>query len=175
MPISLVDIQPPDETLLVEMLFLALHVPPGYPPFSREILREPEIARYAAKWGRPGDEGVFAREGDKTLGAAWMRLWPEPAQAGYGFIAPDIPELSMAVLPERRHQGIGTALLGEMIARAGLRHPALSLSVSSTNPAVHLYQRFGFQITAKTPDPHGFSYTMIKRFRQAVEGDARGR
>jgi ribosomal-protein-alanine N-acetyltransferase len=44
------------------------------------------------------------------IGAAWLRLWSKDEQ-GYGFVDVHTPELSMAVRPEFRGQGIGTLLL----------------------------------------------------------------
>jgi ribosomal protein S18 acetylase RimI-like enzyme len=74
-----------------------------------------------------------------------MRLFPA-TQPGYGYISADIPELSVALLPEYRGQGIGTDLLNHLIEEARQVYPALSLSVSPENPAAHLYERFGFEV-----------------------------
>jgi ribosomal protein S18 acetylase RimI-like enzyme len=108
-------------------------------------LREPHIALYIAGWGRTGDTGVLAEDerGD-PIGAAWFRFF-DHEQHGFGFVAPNVPELTIAVRRTGRGQGVGTALLNELILRArtaGVR--ALSLSVEEDNPAVRLYQRVGF-------------------------------
>ena len=44
--IRLVPIKDSDEPFLWEMLYQALYVPEGQPPFPRDILREPDIACY---------------------------------------------------------------------------------------------------------------------------------
>jgi ribosomal protein S18 acetylase RimI-like enzyme len=49
-------------------------------------------------------------------------------------------------LPEYRGQGIGTALLEQMLEAARKLYPAISLSVSPNNQALRLYQRMGFEI-----------------------------
>ena len=49
-----------DEQFLWEMLYAALHVPEGQPPFSREVVNEPGIARYVLHWGKGGDTGFVA-------------------------------------------------------------------------------------------------------------------
>jgi ribosomal protein S18 acetylase RimI-like enzyme len=108
---------------------------PRFPPLD-EALARPEIARYVDGWGRAGDVGVVAH-GD--VGAAWVRLFTDDDH-GYGFVAADIPELSIGVAKEARGRGVGTALLEELLTRVG----NVSLSVETDNPAVRLYERLGF-------------------------------
>ena len=110
-----------------------------------DVLREPHIALYIDGWGRDGDTGVVAEDerGD-AIGAAWFRFF-EATEHGFGFVAPDVPELTVAVRRDARGQGVGTALLKALLVRARaapLR--ALSLSVEEDNRAVRLYQRLGF-------------------------------
>src|SRR3954463_4545248 len=93
-------------------------------------LTMPSIRKYLAGWGRAGDGGVvaFDKHGG-GLGAAWYRLFP-PDDPAYGFVAPDIPELSMGVVERERGKGVGRALLKALLVRAredGYR--AISLSV----------------------------------------------
>jgi GNAT superfamily N-acetyltransferase len=136
---------PADEALLRDYLYLALFVPPDQPAWPRAVIEQPDIARYVAGWGRAGDRGVLACEeqSGRDQGAAWLRLWP-PGEAGYAFVDHATPELSMAVRPECRGQGIGTALLRRLLAEADGHHSAVSLSVSDGNPAGRLYAREGF-------------------------------
>lgn len=111
-------------------------------PSLDEALALREIARYIDEWGRDGDLGVIA---DGDAGAAWIRLFTEDDH-GYGFVAPDVPELSIGVMAEERGRGVGTALLDELLVRAAAAgHRAVSLSVETDNPAVRLYERFGFE------------------------------
>ena len=49
-----------DESLLWEMLYQALYVPPGRAPFARSILADADIACYVQGWGRKGDWGLLA-------------------------------------------------------------------------------------------------------------------
>lgn len=132
-----------DQAVLWDMLYLALFVAPGAPPFPRAILHEPMIARYAAGWGRAGDHGLLALAGDLPVGAAWVRLFTVE-EPGYGFLGAGIPELTIAVLPAYRGRGIGGRLLERLLADLGGRFPAVSLSVVDINPACRLYERFGF-------------------------------
>jgi GNAT superfamily N-acetyltransferase len=121
----------------------------------------PDISKYLDGWGRPGDAGVVAiGENGRPLGAAWYRLFPtdEPA---YGYVASDIPELSIGVVEHERGKGVGRVLLEALLARAqddGYR--GISLSVDRQNPAFRLYERVGFR-DAEVSDPADSSVTMI--------------
>ena len=115
------------------------------PPIA-EALAEPELARYLEEFGRSGDFGVMALDlqSSEPQGAAWWRLFPRNAP-GFGFVDDRTPEISIAVVPELRGGGVGTELLRSLIAEAGRQNiKQLSLSVERDNPALRLYERFGF-------------------------------
>jgi ribosomal protein S18 acetylase RimI-like enzyme len=139
-----------DEPFLWEMLYQAIHVRDGQSPPPRDVVRLPELARYVEGWGRAGDRGFLASDAlsGQPLGAAWLRLLTGDYK-GYGYIDDDTPELSIAVLPEHRGHGIGTQLLSYLLAsvRGQL---SVSLSVSADNPALRLYQSFGFAVMRKS-------------------------
>jgi GNAT superfamily N-acetyltransferase len=149
--INLRPILPIDEPFLWEMLFLALYVPEGRPACSREILNDPDIACYVQGWGRPGDWGLLARDGDKAIGAIWLRLWSGD-EKGYGFISPTIPELSIALQPEYRDKGLGTRMIRTVISMAQEQYIGLSLSVVEMSPARQLYERLGFRKVGQVLD-----------------------
>jgi ribosomal protein S18 acetylase RimI-like enzyme len=151
-----------DESFLWEMLYYALYVPPRQEPFPKEIIHTPEIALYVSGWGRAHDKGFVATDNrsGQAIGAVWMRLFPA-MQPGYGYISADIPELSIALLPEYRGRGIGTDLLKHLLNKARHNYQALSLSVSPDNPAAHLYERLGFEVINR----QAASLTMKKNLR----------
>jgi ribosomal protein S18 acetylase RimI-like enzyme len=151
-------LEPADAPLLAAYLRLSIFARPGDAPPPDDIVERQEIACYIEGWGRYGDDGVLAveepsRRGDRILGAdvgaAWLRLWPGP-DTGYGFVDRATPELAIAVRPQQRGRGIGTCLLDALLDRAAARYAAVSLSVSLDNPAVALYQRFGFRAIAES-------------------------
>ena len=152
---------PADEPFLWEMLYQAIYVPAGSRPPERDIVYHPELARYVRDWGRPDDRGFIAIEPttNRPVGAVWLRLLTKENQ-GYGYVDDTTPELSIAVLPEYRGQGIGTRLLTHLIELAQTRYAAISLSVSPNNPALRLYQRLGFAEVGRCET----SLTMIKVF-----------
>ncbi len=151
-----------DEDFLWEILYQAIYVGPNEEAPPPSVLEEPEIARYLVDWGRDYDQGWIAEVADsgETLGAAWLRLWKDESESGYGFYAPDYPELTIALLPKARGQGIGTALMERLIEDARKIHPGVSLSVANESPARHLYERLGFQVVSK--DDH--SIIMVLTF-----------
>jgi ribosomal protein S18 acetylase RimI-like enzyme len=145
-----------DAAFLAEMLYEAVNwLDDGAEerPALEDVLAVPENARYVQDWGRPDDVALYALDRrDEPVGAAWYRTF-SAAAPGYGYVADDIPELSIAVYPEFRGLHVGTLLLGALVARAERdRVRALSLSVSRENPARRLYARLGFEVVGETDD-----------------------
>jgi ribosomal protein S18 acetylase RimI-like enzyme len=126
-------------------------------PTAEQVMADPRYARYLAGWPRQGDYGLVAEQ-QGPAGAAWYRTYTE-ANHGYGFVAEDVPELSIAVIASRRREGIGRRLLINLVEASvaqGCR--ALSLSVAENNPARGLYESAGFVLVEK----HGHSSTMVR-------------
>lgn len=139
------------------------------PPLA-EVLADPHVALYVRGWGRPGDDGVLAESGGEPVGACWQRLFTEDAH-GWGYVAPDVPELSLAVAPRWRRRGIGRRLLSEAVARArGLGHAGVSLSVMPENPARALYESLGFRRVAVVDG----SWTMLLSLADEPQTPAAG-
>lgn len=118
----------------------------GSPRFTHEeVTTNPNISRYLDGWPQKGDFGVVAETAAGTsIGGAWCRSLSAD-NPGYGFVAEDIPELTIGVLPEFRGIGAGTALMTSLIAAGRSRGlTAISLSVEDGNRARALYERMGF-------------------------------
>nr|WP_246223734.1 N-acetyltransferase [Pseudarthrobacter psychrotolerans] len=111
-----------------------------------QFMSTPELSHYLDGWPRAGDFGVVAETAEGTpVGAAWCRTFAVD-DAGYGFVATDIPELTIGVLAGNRGTGVGTALMEGLIGQGstrGLR--GISLSVEDGNRARLLYERLGFR------------------------------
>ncbi|WP_186293180.1 GNAT family N-acetyltransferase [Brevibacterium aurantiacum] len=104
----------------------------------------------------------------EIIGLAWLRLaafdavieksTDTTAEAGsrftgYGWVAGDIPELSLAVLPDHQSQGIGGMLLDVVCTLAKMSgFPAVSLSVEDGNGAARLYHDRGFVTVGRNGD-----------------------
>ena len=125
-------------------------------PFLRDMLRHAYYARwgseadvplerYVAGWGRPGDSAFVAIDEFQPVGAAWYRLF-EQDEPGYGFVDPQTPELTIAIVPSRRGKGLGRDLLTKLLEQAREDgYSEVSLSVEPDNPAIRLYEQHGFE------------------------------
>ena len=119
----------------------------------QQVLAEPRLAHYVTGWPRPTDFGIVAvddgpnargRDDGEVLGAAWCRLF-DATDPGYGYLADDVPEVTVGVAPAHRGRGVGSALLAALIRQARARgHQVISLSVEDGNRARILYERTGF-------------------------------
>ncbi|GEB55095.1 GNAT family N-acetyltransferase [Streptomyces gardneri] len=129
---------------------------------AEELAADPHAARYVDGWPRGGDFGVVAEtDAGEPIGAAWARFLPED-RPGYGFVAADVPELTLGVLSAHRRRGHGRTLM-EALIRAAAEQPRpvarLSLSVEDGNPAAYLYTSLGFVRAGR----QGGSDTMVLR------------
>jgi ribosomal protein S18 acetylase RimI-like enzyme len=135
-----------DIPFLREMLVEAAYWRPGQErPSLEEGLARPDLVYLLADWGREGDTAVIAvTEDDEPVGAAWYRFWWDEKHS-YGYIAPEIPELAIAIKAGFRGLGIGSQLMTALLKAAttqGIKK--VSLSVEMDNPAVSFYQQHGF-------------------------------
>jgi GNAT superfamily N-acetyltransferase len=127
--------------------------------FLRDMLRHAYHARlnadpdrpayhYVANWGRPGDAGVIAFEGLSPYGVAWYRLFPKD-DPGFGWVDEQTPELTIAVVPSKRRQGVGDELLEAALEQARREgHPAVS--VSAERRLLPFWERHGFVPVCET-------------------------
>ncbi|MGI5957915.1 MAG: GNAT family N-acetyltransferase [Massiliimalia sp.] len=135
-------------SLLRTFLYEAIFQPETGEKLPKDIVDTPELKIYVEDFGRPGDVGFLAWCGGRAVGAAWARK-----MRGYGFVAENIPECSVSVLPEYRGKGIGTALLKCLLGELQNQQvPGVSLSVQKQNPAVSLYERLGFCAVREEPE-----------------------
>src|SRR5438093_9415524 len=132
-----------DEPILWETLYQGLQTTKGEAAPSRDIVRRPEFARYVEGWGRAGDTGFVAydaKQKDELLGAVWLRI-----PIAHASEAESTPELAFVVKPDHRRHGIGAALLTQLV-KTTPEQSMISIRASANNPAVRLYERFGFKI-----------------------------
>jgi len=149
-----------DSEFLTDMLVAVVNWSPEWRPRSRRrVLAVPATAHYIAGWPRDTDLGVIAEADAVPVGAAWVRFFTAE-DPGYGFVAPDVPELTVGVAAAWRGRGVGRSLLRAAAARAaaaGIRR--VSLSVERKNFARGLYLSEGY-VVADSSDPQ--SDTMVK-------------
>jgi len=116
---------------------------------------DPTFQKYLAGFPRDTDLGFIAEREGQDAGAVWSRYFTA-ADPGYGFVAEDIPELSIGVVAGRRGEGIGRALLNAMLAASPV---SLSLSVEDGNPAEELYRKSGFVAVGRVGNATTMLYT----------------
>jgi GNAT superfamily N-acetyltransferase len=151
-----------DAPFLAEMLVEAFDWTGSRSRSRVELLADPVVNRYVRGWRRPGDGGVVAADDHGVpLGACWYRVLAK-RDAGYGWVGPGVPELTLGVRPIHRAQGVGRALLAAACAQAARAgHQRISLSVERANFAQRLYLSEGFVVLGSGAD----SDTMVKTLR----------
>ncbi|MBR5655861.1 MAG: GNAT family N-acetyltransferase [Prevotella sp.] len=156
MQYSIREIRAEEIPLLDDFLYEAIYIPPGTPAPPRSILQEEALQVYVRDFGQKPDDKCLVAEADGTVvGAVWTRIMHD-----YGHVDDHTPSLAIALYPDYRGQGIGTALMTRMLEwlrQSGYQQ--VSLSVQKDNRAVLLYQRVGFQ----TILDHDSEYLMICR------------
>ena len=142
-------LEPPEYGLLDEFLYQAIFVPPGQTPPDRAIIARPEIQIYVRDFGQGVVDCCMAAVVDeRVVGAAWARVMND-----YGHLDDETPSLAIALLPEHRGGGIGTALMTALLER--LRRDdwkRVSLSVKGAVFAANLYGRLGFRVAVSRDD-----------------------
>jgi len=70
----------------------------------------------------------------------------------------EIRLMDIALVPEHRNRGVGTALLRELFAESASSGKPITIHVEKYNPAMRLYERLGF-----TPSADRGVYLLLKR------------
>ena len=129
--------------VLEDFLYEAIFLPEGVEPPPRSILDDPALQVYIEDFGKqPDDVCLGAEVGGKIVGAVWTRIMND-----YGHIDDATPSLAISLYPAFRKQGIGTALMQEMLRKlADLGYAKVSLSVQKANYAMRMYRKLGFVV-----------------------------
>ncbi|MCW2528499.1 MAG: GCN5-related protein N-acetyltransferase [Pseudonocardiales bacterium] len=142
-----------DYPFMEQMLLQAFDWTGNQQATLEQVRHRVDIAHYLTGWPQGSDFGVIAvtSAGD-SVGATWARKL-SASDRGYGFVAAEIPELTIGVHPAYRGRGVGRALMRGLIDRARSENiPALSLSVEDGNQARRLYERLGFRVVGRNGD-----------------------
>lgn len=145
-------------SLLEDFLYEAIFIPEGISPPPESIIMQPELQVYINDFGRKKDDTAFVAEVDgKAAGAVWARIMND-----YGHIDDSTPSLAISLYKEYRGQGIGTALLQEMLSALKQKgYARTSLAVQKANYAVKMYQKAGFEVV----DENEEEYIMVFRLQ----------
>ena len=134
---------------LKDFLYEAIFIPEGVAAPPREIVNDESLQVYIRNFGQEPDDRCLVAEADnKIVGAIWSRIMND-----YGHIADNTPSIAISLYKEYRNQGIGTALLQQMlILLKADGYKSVSLSVQKANYAMQMYQKAGFQIISDDAD-----------------------
>ena len=103
---------------------------------QKSIEDVPELKRYSDFYGlTPKDLGLYALVDNNIAGAIWSRE-----------LERNIPELSMAVLPAFRGQGIGSAMMEQFLQEAGVQYDTLNVHLVKDSNTVKFYEKYGFKM-----------------------------
>ncbi|MBQ6982696.1 MAG: GNAT family N-acetyltransferase [Synergistaceae bacterium] len=143
------EIRPDEFHVLDDFLYNAIFVPDGEIPPYRSVIEKPELRVYTENFGsNESDKCLVAELNGEIVGAVWVRIMND-----YGHVYDDAPSFAISVKKNYRKQGIGTALMKEMIEslkRSGYKRA--SLSVQKANYAVKMYINLGFEIFSENDD-----------------------
>ena len=108
--------------------------PTGWPDeLKRAFLeRQHEAQHHHYRSHYPGAEWLIVERGGQALGRLYLVEWTR-----------ELRVIDIALLPEARGQGVGAALLADILAAAAAGGKAVSAHVERNNPALRLYDRLG--------------------------------
>lgn len=126
------------------MLYEAANRPGGEWPSFVESMNEDRNRRFWTDFPREGELGVIAVEGERPVGACWVRYLRGSELSEID--DPLVPVLAIGVEEDVRGDGVGSALLAALITYAddhGIARISLTTGLSNI-AAVRLYERNGF-------------------------------
>lgn len=144
-PLSLRD-QRDEDAPFIEQLFMTSQGRTGeallrLPEPGRSLLFAQQLQGQEQSWlvrfGPQGRKIIY--DGEARIG----RLWT--AQLGED----EMRIVELALVPQRRGQGLGAAILTALMERAQARSQRVSFRTTYDNPAQRLYRRLGFREVAR--------------------------
>lgn len=96
-------------------------------------------------------EAQDAHYREHYAGAAFLVIEAAGVPAGRLYVARwarEIRVMDIALLPEHRRRGLGTAVMTDILAEGDATHRVVSIHVERNSPALGLYERLGFHTAA---------------------------
>lgn len=145
------DLNENENYILADFLYEAIFIPNGVEPPPKDIIFRPELQVYIDSFGEhKGDMCLVAEAAGKIVGAVWVRIMDD-----YGHIDNETPSFAISLYKEYRGQGIGTALMKEMLEKLKKSgYKRASLAVQKANYAVKMYKNVGFEIVDENEEEY---------------------
>ncbi len=152
------EIRASEYAILSDFLYEAIFIPDGVQAPQKSIIKQPELQVYIKDFGKRRDDHCLVAEYDgKIIGAVWVRIMDD-----YGHIDDNTPSFAISLYPNYRNQGIGTALMTEMLSLLRSKnYKQASLAVQKANYAVKMYRKVGFEAVGENDE----EYIMLCKFR----------
>jgi ribosomal protein S18 acetylase RimI-like enzyme len=83
----------------------------------------------------PGTDWLLIQRAGEAMGRLYIARWTREHRV-----------VDIALLPEHRGQGLGDALMRDLLDEAAAAGKAVTIHVEKNNPATELYRRLGFVI-----------------------------
>lgn len=109
----------------------------GWPAEQRALFLRMQFdaqSRYYREHYEEAEFSMILADG-RPVGRLYVARWPE-----------EIRIVDIAILPEHRNAGVGSALLDGLISESEVSGKPLSIHVERFNPALRLYERLGFRV-----------------------------
>lgn len=144
------EIRQEEYAILDDFLYEAIFIPEGEEAPPTSIIRQPELQVYISGFGKKDDCCLVAEVNGEIVGAVWTRIMDD-----YGHVDNTTPSFAISLYKNFRGQGIGTALMEEMLAFLRERgYKKASLSVQKENYAYRLYLKVGFTIVGENEEEY---------------------
>lgn len=144
------EIRQEEYAILDEFLYEAIFIPEGVEAPPKSIIKQPELQVYVSDFGKKDDCCLVAEVDGKIIGAVWTRIMND-----YGHVDDSIPSFAISLYKDFRGQGIGTALMKEMLASLrGRGYKKASLAVQKANYAYRLYLKVGFIVVDENEEEY---------------------
>lgn len=155
-----------EQKIATDMLHFAMRLD----ELNKTLQDFPQLDIYKNFYGLSSkDLGLYALSEHTIAGAVWIRILRADDGAN-GFVDANTPVLNIAVKPEFRGIGIGSAMLEQLLLEAGAVFEQISVSVVKGSKAVKFYEKFGFTKVAssegKSPVDESEVITMLKELEK---------
>lgn len=144
------EIRQGEYAILDEFLYEAIFIQEGVEAPPKSIIKQPELQVYVSDFGKEDDCCLVAEVDGKIIGAVWTRIMND-----YGHVDDSVPSFAISLYKDFRGQGIGTALMDEMLVLLRKRgYKKASLSVQKANFAYRLYLKVGFTVVYENEEEY---------------------